>query len=275
MGRLFRRSKNPGRVFTKPCTTFYAMNKSTLFNLPSLAPQKASTLMELCASVWHPFKTLKDLLTDPSRAKNVLTQDHHRLLFENYAALQQGEQVVLLHRSDHTYLTNDYWKPIMHKALQKNPVATRTINCKRFFIFKCVVRANHHADDFEDNTLTQDQIKKCCTYREGVAICFDIIGTEHDNDIAHTIDFFHYKFFRNLDSVQFWIVHHIIKLSGIKDYLTSSSIECCAAVTLVYVDKLIGDAAQLGFLIGFYQQKMGIETEKEVTPMSIVSLSQL
>ena len=46
--------------------------------------------------VWHPFIPLKDLLTDPSRAKNLLTQDHHRLLFENYAALQPGESVMLL-----------------------------------------------------------------------------------------------------------------------------------------------------------------------------------
>ena len=27
--------------------------------------------------VQHPFKTLRKLLTDPSRAKNLMTQDHH------------------------------------------------------------------------------------------------------------------------------------------------------------------------------------------------------
>ena len=73
------------------------------------------------------------------------------------------------------------------------------------------------------------------------------------------IDFFHYKFFDNLHSVQFWTVHHINKLSGIKDYLSLASIEQCAAMTSVYVDKLMGDAAQLGILVGFYQQIMGIE----------------
>ena len=66
--------------------------------------------------VWHPFITLKDLLTDPSRSRNLLTQDHHRLLFENYAALQPGESVALLLRNDHAFVTNKDWKPIMEKA---------------------------------------------------------------------------------------------------------------------------------------------------------------
>ena len=207
--------------------------------------------------VRHPFKTLRDLLIDPSRAKNLLTQDHHRLLFENYAALQPGE-------SDHTFLTNKVWKPIMQKTLQQNPIATRTINGKRFFIFECVVRANCHADDFGDNTITQNQIERICTYHEGVAICFDIIGTEDSKGIAHTIDFFHFKFSKNLHLVQFWTVHHINKLSSIKDYLSSASIERCAAVTSVYVEELMGEAAQLGILVGFYQQFMGIEIEKKM-----------
>ena len=93
----------------------------------------------------------------------------------------------------------------MQKALQQNPIATRTVNGKRFFIFECVVRANRHADDFGNKTLTQNQIKKICAYREGVAIHFDIIGTEDSRGIAHTIDFFHYEFFDHIHSVQFWI----------------------------------------------------------------------
>ena len=34
---------------------------------------------------------------------------------------------------------------------------------------------------------------------------------------------------------------------------------------MVYVDELIGDAAQLGILVGFYQQIIGIATERELS----------
>ena len=149
-------------------------------------------------------------------------------------------------------------------ALQKNPLIARAINGKQFFVFECVVWSNRYANDFADNTLTQQQIEHLCSFREGVAVCLDVKGTENLNGQCHTLDFFHHTFFDNLETVQFWTIHHINKLSGIKKYLDDISIKCCTAVTSVYVNKLMGDAAQLGILVGFYQQFMGIATEQEI-----------
>ena len=111
--------------------------------------------------VWYPFHNLKSLLSDPEQSRNMVTQDHHRLLFENYSALKPGAHVIVLLAGNHTYLKHKDHKPIMQMALQKNPLITRAINGK---IFECVVWSNRYANDFADNTLTQQQIKHLCSF---------------------------------------------------------------------------------------------------------------
>ena len=80
--------------------------------------------------VWYPFHNLKSLLSDPEQSRNVVTQDHHWLLFENYAALKPGAPVIMLLAGNHTYLQHQDHKPIMQMALQNNPLITRAINGK-------------------------------------------------------------------------------------------------------------------------------------------------
>ena len=68
-------------------------------------------------TVWAPYNKLSDLLTDPTRTRNLLTPDQHRLLFEHFAALTPGTTVAILLRSNHYFLNDDYWKPLMRNAL--------------------------------------------------------------------------------------------------------------------------------------------------------------
>ena len=142
-------------------------------------------------TVWKPFKILCALLTDMTRTKQLLTPDHHGLMFKEFLALCPGTAAILLLCYNHPILNDKRtWMPIMRSALVNNPIVTRIIVGKQLFVFEAIVRSNRHADAFANKTLTESEIERYCGLREGSEICLDIVGTNQDSRCLHTLDFF-------------------------------------------------------------------------------------
>ena len=57
------------------------------------------------SKVWFPFLHLRELLSDDTKSKEVLTVDHHRLLFEDFVELCEGDYVIILINSSHHFLS--------------------------------------------------------------------------------------------------------------------------------------------------------------------------
>ena len=107
MGKLWLRCKNQGREF-KERSSYHNVQLPLYWQDQRLArhilweqcqgkPNKWNhkpNLHWLCqhkqCTVWLPYNKLRDLLTDPSCTQNLLTPDHHHLLFKHFAALEPG-----------------------------------------------------------------------------------------------------------------------------------------------------------------------------------------
>ena len=212
-----------------------------LYSTSSIMTQIHSGFSHQC-TVWIPFKTLHSLLTDMSRTKQLLTPDHHCLLFEDFLTLRPGTDIALLLCYNHPILNDKRtWMPIMRSVLVYNPIATRTIAGKQFFVFEEIVRSNHHADAFTNKMLTESKIERYCGLREGSAICLDIVSTHQDSRRLYTLDFFYHDFFSNIDTSQYWTIHSTRQLSLIKKSYHNISIERYSAA---YIGELMGDTMQ-------------------------------
>lgn len=176
------------------------------------------------SKVWFPFLHLKELLSDDTKSKEVLTVDNHRLLFEDFLELCEGDYVIILINSSHHFLVDPYWKEILKGILQRNPIKTRVIEKKRFFVFETIVRSNRHGNDFVNNVLNKKEILRFCSKREGSAVRFDIIDNVDATDASpYTIDIFYHEFFETLDQIQFWTAKSMKRLSNFK-YIMSHAI---------------------------------------------------
>ena len=58
-------------------------------------------------------------------------------------------------------------------ALELNPTKTRCVDKKRYFALEVTVRANRHANDFGNGTLTFLDKQQFCAKTEGSAVLFD------------------------------------------------------------------------------------------------------
>ena len=216
-------------------------------------------------TVWKLFHKLYPLLTDLSWSRHLLTPDHHCLLFEDFLALCPGTEVALLLQFDHLALYDKTWQPLLKRALENNPIVTKTIVGKRFFVFETIVQSNHHADKFANSTLTESKIHHICSYCKGSAIRLDVVGTNDHAMRLHALDFFYNNFLHNIDTVQFWKVHPTSHISAIKASFHGISIKQCSAITSRYFDELMGDATQCGLLVSYFQQFLAAKNYKELS----------
>ena len=93
-------------------------------------------------TVRNPFYKLRSLPTDLSKSKQLLTPYHHHLLFEDFLLLGPGTDIALLLCYDHPVLYDKTWQPLLKRALENNPIVTRTIVGKQFFVFKTIIHSN-------------------------------------------------------------------------------------------------------------------------------------
>ena len=114
-----------------------------------------------------------------------------------------------------------------------------------------------------NNTLTESEFDHYCSFREGSAVRFDIVGTDDDSSRLHTLDFFYHDLLNSIDTVQFWTVHSTSRISLIEDSFHGISILQCSAITSTYVDELMGDATQCGLLVSYFEKFLATENLKE------------
>ena len=139
------------------------------------------------------------------------------------------------------------------------------IEKKRFFVFETIVRSNRHGNDFVNNVLNKKEVLRFCSKREGSAVRFDIIDNVDAADASpYTIDIFYHEFFETLGQIQFWTTKSMKRLSNIKSEMFKNGIERASATCALYLEELVGDCAQCGMLVSFYQHRLSQQTEKEM-----------
>ena len=203
-----------------------------------------------------PFNEMKSTLTNSSLSRQPLTVDHHRLLFEDFVELKPGTEVVfLISRMNHLFQDNHIFK-MFQNELKENPLVSRVISGKRYFTFQAVVSANPKSEDFINSNYTRSEIANLCTFREGVAIRFELKSTKA------TINIFHYDFFQSMDTFQLWGSHSIERLALLQDSFYRNAAGRVGAVVSTFIDELEGDVTLSTMLVGYYQKYKAVEKMK-------------
>ena len=94
---------------------------------------------------FRPFHT-KDIDPILRAAPNVMSQNFHRLLLEDFMLLNPGDNVICLIRSDHSFLTSPglkkIWIPLMKEVMTIEPLHPVQYQKDVFFPFSFLVRNN-------------------------------------------------------------------------------------------------------------------------------------
>ena len=80
------------RIRTDRVADFLKQQLEKPFNANVISKQNYSMCQRKCHKASKPFQELKRNLSD-NYAKEALTRNHHRLLFENFLQLQEGKEV--------------------------------------------------------------------------------------------------------------------------------------------------------------------------------------
>ena len=145
---------------------------------------------------------------------------------------------------------------MFQNELKANPLVSRVISGKRYFAFQAVVTSNPKSNDFIDSNYTHNEIANLCSFREGLAVRFELKSTKRP------INFFHCDFFDSMDTFQIWGTHSIERLALIQASFYKNATGGVGAVVSTFIDELEGDVTLSTMLVGYYQKHKAVERLK-------------